>query len=95
VGRLTLVRLAEAASMQRRTGLPILVSGGRPENADDSLANMMSTVRQDDSHIAVRWREDRSSNTYENAAFSAELLRRANVPSALLVTNRWHMARAL
>ena len=56
---------------------------------------MMSTVLQDDFHIAVRWREDRSGNTYENAAFSAELLRRADVPSALLVTHPWHMARAL
>jgi uncharacterized SAM-binding protein YcdF (DUF218 family) len=95
VGRLTLERPAEAASEQRRTGLPILVSGGRPENADDSLANMMSKVMQDDFHITVRWREDRSGNTYENAAFSAELLRRTNVPSALLVTHPWHMARAL
>jgi uncharacterized SAM-binding protein YcdF (DUF218 family) len=95
VGRLTLERLAEAASEERRTGLPILVSGGRLKNADDSLASMMSTVLQDDFHIAVRWREDRSDNTYENAAFSAELLRRAGVPSALLVTHPWHMARAL
>ena len=95
VGRVTLRRLAEAAGEQRRTGLPILVSGGRPENADDSLAGMMSTVLQDDFHIAVRWREDRSGNTYQNAAYSAELLRRAGVPSALLVTDSWHMARAL
>jgi uncharacterized SAM-binding protein YcdF (DUF218 family) len=95
VGRLTLERLAKAASEQRRTGLPILVSGGWSDHADDSLANMMSAVLQDDFHIAVRWREDRSGNTYENAAYSAELLRRAGVPSALLVTHPWHMARAL
>ena len=95
VGRLTLERLAEGINEQRRTGLPILVSGGRPEDADDSLAGMMSKVLQDDFHITVGWREDRSGNTYENAAFSAALLRRAGVPSALLVTHPWHMARAL
>ena len=95
VGRLTLERVAVAASEQRRTGLPILVSGGRPEDADDSLAGMMSTVLQNDFHVPVRWREDRSADTYQNAAFSAEMLRRAGVPSALLVTHPWHMARAV
>ena len=34
VGQLTLVRLAEAARQQRRTGLPILVSGGRLDDTD-------------------------------------------------------------
>jgi uncharacterized SAM-binding protein YcdF (DUF218 family) len=95
VGRLTLERLAEASSEHRRTGLPILVSGGRTEDTDDSLASMMSKVLQDDFRVPVRWREDRSGNTYENAAFSAELLRRAGVPAALLVTHPWHTARAL
>ncbi len=95
VGPLTLERLAEAASQERRLGLPVLVSGGRPEAADDSLAGLMSAALQDDFRVPVRWREDRSDNTYENAAFSAEMLRRAGVRSALLVTHPWHMARAL
>jgi uncharacterized SAM-binding protein YcdF (DUF218 family) len=95
VGRLTLERVAGAASEQRRTGLPILVSGGRPDDANDSLAGMMSAVLQNDFHVPIRWRENRSANTYQNAAFSAEMLRRAGVPSAFLVTHPWHMARAL
>ena len=56
---------------------------------------MMSRVLQDDFRVAVRWREDRSLNTYENAAFSADILRRAGVPSALLVTHCRDLARAL
>ena len=43
----------------------------------------------------VRWREDRSRNAFENAAFSADTLRRAGVPSALLVTHSLDMPRAL
>ena len=85
-GPQTLERLAEAAREERRLGLPVLVSGGRPGEIDESLASMMSTVLQDDFRVAVRWREDRSLNTFENAAFSAEILRRAGVPSALLIT---------
>jgi len=95
VGPLTLERLAEAARAERRLGLPVLVSGGRPDAIDDSLATLMTTVLQDDFGVSVRWREDRSLNTYENAAFSADILRRAGVPSALLITHCRDMARAL
>jgi uncharacterized SAM-binding protein YcdF (DUF218 family) len=95
VGPLTLERLAEAAKEERRLGLPVLVSGGWPDDAHDSLAGLMSAALQEDFRVPVRWREERSANTYENAAFSAEILRRAGVPSALLVTHPWHMARAL
>ena len=95
VGPETLERLAEAAREERRLGLPVLVSGGRPAEIGESLAAMMSRVLQDDFRVAVRWREDRSLNTYENAAFSADILRRAGVPSALLVTHCRDLARAL
>jgi uncharacterized SAM-binding protein YcdF (DUF218 family) len=95
VGPMTLERLAEAAREERRLGLPVLVSGGRPDAIDDSLAQMMGTVLQDDFRVPVRWREDRSLNTFENAAFSAAILRQAGVPSALLITHCRDMARAL
>src|SRR5271167_4004893 len=95
VGPVTLERLAEAAREERRLGLPVLVSGGRPDDADESLAGMMGAALQNDFGVSVRWREDRSRNTFENAAFSAEILRRAGVPCALLVANSLDMARAL
>ena len=95
VGPLTLERLAQAASEQRRLGLPILVSGGWIEGADDSLAGMMAEALEDDFRVPVRWREARSQTTYQNALYSAAILRRAGVPAALVVTNPWHMARAL
>ncbi|MGH7047007.1 MAG: YdcF family protein [Stellaceae bacterium] len=95
VGPITLERLAEAASEQRRLGLPILVSGGWLGKSDDSLAGMMAQALQQDFRASVRWREDRSQTTYQNARFSAAILRRAGVEAALVVTNPWHMARAL
>jgi transposase len=48
-----------------------------------------------DFRLSARWREDRSTTTYQNALYSAEMLRRAGIPTALVVTNCWHMARAL
>lgn len=94
VGPLTLERLAEAAKMQRRLGLPILVSGGPTGDGEGSLARLMSKVLQDDFRVPVQWREERSANTFENASFSAEILRRAGVSAALVVTHPWDAARA-
>jgi uncharacterized SAM-binding protein YcdF (DUF218 family) len=91
----TLWRLAEAARLQRRLGLPILVSGGRVGEFRDSLADVMSRALTSDFRVPVRWREDRSRNTWENAAYSAAILRHAGIGTAFVVTRPWHMARAL
>ena len=93
VGQLTLERLAEAARQQRRLGLPIMVSGGGPRGA--SLAARMSRVLQEDFRVPVQWREERSRNTFENALYSAEILRGAGIHAALVVAHPWDMARAL
>jgi uncharacterized SAM-binding protein YcdF (DUF218 family) len=94
-GPITIERLAEGALLQRRLGLPILVSGGWLAGADRSLAGLMDKALAEDFGLHARWREERSGNTYENAAFSAAILRQAGIASALVVTNPWHMARAL
>jgi uncharacterized SAM-binding protein YcdF (DUF218 family) len=93
VGQLTLERLAEAARQRRRLGLPILVSGGGPPGA--SLAALMSRVLQEDFRVPVQWREERSQNTFENALYSAEILRDAGIHAALVIAHPWDMARAL
>jgi uncharacterized SAM-binding protein YcdF (DUF218 family) len=95
VGPLTLERLAEAARQQRHRGLPILVCGGPPGDRRPSLAALMSQALQEDFGVPVRWREDRSRNTFENASFSAAILRQGGVRSALVVAHPWDMARAL
>ena len=93
VGQLTLERLAEAARQWRRLGLPILVSGGGPRGA--SLAVLMSRALQEDFRVPVQWREERSQNTFENALYSAEILRNAGIHAALVIAHPWDMARAL
>jgi uncharacterized SAM-binding protein YcdF (DUF218 family) len=95
VGPLTLERLAEAARGYRKLGLPILVSGGPPDYHERSLAALMSKALQEDFSVPVRWREDGSRNTFENASFSAAILRRAGIETALVVAHPWDMARAL
>lgn len=94
-----LARLRYAAHLQRRTGLPVLVSGGtvgtpmageRPY----SLADAMATALREDFGVPVRWVEARSRDTAENAAFSAAMLRADRVRRVLLVTDAMHMARS-
>jgi len=94
-GPLTLERLAEAAREQRRTGLPILTSGGWLPYSNDSLAGTMARSLEDDFRVPIKWREERSRTTYENAVFTAKLLKADNVTTIVLVTQAWHMRRAL
>lgn len=92
-GPLTLARVRYGAFLQRRTGLPILVSGGVIPEAG-SLAAAMQRSLADDFRASARWVEDRSTDTHENALRSAEILRPEGIREIYLVTHAWHMARA-
>lgn len=91
---IALARLRYAAHLHRRTGLPILVSGGAPRPDATSLADAMAVALREDFGVPVRWVEGRSHNTAENAAFSAALLRQEKIGHVLLVTDAMHMERA-
>jgi uncharacterized SAM-binding protein YcdF (DUF218 family) len=94
VGGLTLQRLRYAAYLQRRTSLPILVTGGRLSPPSEPLATLMARTLTSEFGVPVRWTEDRSQTTYENAVLSADVLRGSGVHTILLVTHAWHMPRA-
>ncbi len=94
VGPLTLERIRIAARLHHDTGLPILVSGGVLRGGSVSVASAMEDALTTDFRVPVRWVEDASRNTYENAQFSAAILRRANIRTSYLVTHGWHMPRA-
>jgi uncharacterized SAM-binding protein YcdF (DUF218 family) len=96
---IALARLRYAAHLQRRTGLPVLVSGGVGARAVDhgrmeALADAMATALREDFGVPVRWIEARSRDTYENAANSATMLRADGIRRVLLVTDAMHMPRA-
>lgn len=93
---IALARLRYAAHLHRRTGLPLLVSGGNraPDGDHASKAEEMARALREDFGVAVRWAEPDSENTAQNAACSARLLRRDGIATILLVTDAMHMARA-
>ena len=94
VSALTLVRLRYAARLQREFQLPILVTGGKPLGNSTSEAQQMRGVLQQDFQVPVRWTEDRSDNTFENARNAYAILHQAGIVKIFLVTHAWHMLRA-
>lgn len=95
IGRLTLERLRAAAELHRRTGLPILVTGGSTQFDTPPVGEMMALSLQQDFQVPVRWVEDRSRDTWENASFSRVILAKEGIGSVYVVTHAWHMRRAL
>ncbi len=92
----TLQRLRYGARLARRTGLPVLVSGGRVFGGDQPAeADLMATVLAQEFRVPVRWRETDSRNTAENARYSARILTAEGITRILLVTHALHMPRAL
>ncbi len=90
----TLVRLRYAARLHRRTGLPVLVSGGSPEGGPQSEAELMQRTLQDEFAVPVRWVEGGSATTLDNARLSYRMLAAENIRAIHLVTHAWHMPRA-
>ncbi len=94
VGRITLERVRYAARLARETGLPLLVTGGAPQGGTPEGQTMRAALEHDFG-VPVRWVEDRSLDTRENALYSAAILRAAGVDRVLLVTYAFHMPRSL
>lgn len=94
VNAATLQRLQYAAWLQKRTGLPVLLSGGSVFNEATAEAVLMNQVMMANFAIAPRWIESQSKNTAENALFSAQILHSNDIEEILLITHSWHMPRA-
>lgn len=90
----TLVRARYGAHLARRWQLPVLVSGGRPVGSTRSEAAVMAAVLDDEFKVPVRWREELSADTADNARFSAAILKEAGIGRIALVTQAFHMPRA-
>jgi len=94
VSRHTLLRLRYAARLQRISGLPLLVSGGAPFGSRPEAVSMRQVLTEEFG-VPVRWLEDASLDTAQNAEFSARLLRQDGIVRIALVSEAAHMARAV
>ncbi len=94
ISHATLVRLRYGAKLQRETGMPILVTGGKPVGNHVSEAQQMRLSLVQDFKATVRWTEDASDNTMDNAIYSFQTLQKSSIRKIYLVTHAWHMPRA-
>lgn len=87
-------RIRYAVRLANASQLPLLVTGGLHFDQPPSEAQLMAEVLQTDFATSVRWKEERSRTTWENALFSANILHSQGVRRVVLVTDAWHMPRA-
>jgi uncharacterized SAM-binding protein YcdF (DUF218 family) len=85
----TLYRLVYGAFVAKRTSLPILVTGS-PEEAAAMSATLSRNLG-----VNARWIENQSGDTFENARFSARLLRADDIRRIIVVTSADHEWRAV
>ncbi|MGK2951065.1 MAG: YdcF family protein [Thiobacillus sp.] len=92
---LSLERLRYAAHLHRASGLPMLVSGGKPSGGVLAEGRIMQHILNSEYGISPRWVEDASLTTWDNARLSAALLQASGVRRIVLVTHAWHLRRAV
>ncbi|SDH49484.1 Uncharacterized SAM-binding protein YcdF, DUF218 family [Pseudomonas flavescens] len=91
---MALERTRYAARLAKASGLPVLTSGGLHFGRPPSEAALMAEVMGEDLGVDVRWREERSRTTWENALESAAMLQPEGIRRVVLVTQAWHMPRS-
>lgn len=94
----SLERLRYGIWLSRATGIPLGFTGGlgwaQPDGGQ-AEARIAERIAQEEYGVRLRWVEDLSRDTHENAARTAALLRSAGVRKVVVVTHGWHMPRAL
>jgi uncharacterized SAM-binding protein YcdF (DUF218 family) len=95
----TAARLRYGVWLARQTGLPLAFSGGLGWAASESQTQTEAQVAQrvawEDYKVDLRWLEDQSRDTVENAGHLEPLLKLDGIERIALVTHAWHMPRAM
>jgi uncharacterized SAM-binding protein YcdF (DUF218 family) len=89
-----LARLRYAARLARKTGLPLLVTGGKPYGGNLSEGETMADALEEDFGTPARWIEGASNTTAENATRAFAILKPEARTRIILLTSAWHMRRA-
>ncbi|MCG7363818.1 YdcF family protein [Roseomonas sp. ACRSG] len=95
IGPMTLERLRAGAALHRRTGLPVLVTGGPLASDAPPIAQIMARSLREDFATPVQWVESQAPDTRGNAVLSAAMLHQASIGTVYVVTHAWHLPRAL
>ncbi len=93
----SLERLRYGLWLARETGAPVAFSGGvgwgQPDAAPE--AKVAAKIAAEEFNRPIKWQEEDSRDTRENAARTLALLKPAGIDHIVLVTHGYHMPRAL
>jgi uncharacterized SAM-binding protein YcdF (DUF218 family) len=96
--RLSVERLRYGIWLGRETGVPVAFSGGVGWALPDegkTEAQVASQIAAQEFGRPLKWLEDKSRDTRENANFTIALLKPLGIKHIVLVTHGWHMPRAM
>jgi uncharacterized SAM-binding protein YcdF (DUF218 family) len=93
----SLERLRYGLWLGRETGAPIAYSGGIGWAQQDAApeARIAAKIAAEDFNRPIKWVEEDSRDTRENASRTLALLRPAGIDHIVLVTHGYHMPRAV
>jgi uncharacterized SAM-binding protein YcdF (DUF218 family) len=90
-------RLRHGIELSRKTGIPVMVTGGKGWAAragSENEAEISSRVAREVFLFEIQWTESGSRDTQENAFNSKQLLTKQGISKIALVTHSWHMPRS-
>jgi len=90
-----LMRVRYAAWLARRSRLPIIISGGSPEDGGLPEAELARRVLEQEFGVKVAAIETNSRTTWDNAYMTREILQKMGIQRVLLVSHAMHMPRAI
>lgn len=94
---MTIERLRYGVWLAKQTNLPLAYSGGlgRASRPGATEAEIARRVVERDFGMRLRWAENKSRDTHENAIFTVAMLRDEGIQQIVLVTHDFHQQRAL
>lgn len=93
----SLLRLRYGVWLARATGAPLAFAGGHGwgQPSGPAEADIAAHIAEREFGLTLRWVENRSRDTRENAHQALAMLRGQGVQHVVLVTHGWHMKRAM
>ena len=90
-------RLRYGLWLSKETGIPVAFSGGSgwAQPGATPEAQTAARIAAQDFGRPIKWVEDQSRDTRENAGRSIAMLRDAGIKQVIVVTHGWHMPRAV
>lgn len=92
----TLQRFVAGVALSRKSGYPLLFSGGYPEKASlEQINYMVRRTAEDVGFSGILLVEGASRTTWENLLFSSKIISTEGFEDVILVTSGFHLKRSL